>query len=192
LGEYAIAALLLSAIEGGLAGILGAVSLPALSEIIRTSPERLCDAYYKLRAPADLLLLFAGGVLFVAGGAAIETLYDPRYLPAGPILQVIAVSFVAARYNVSYQIYLALGKPEYLAFINFIRCIALFGIVPVAFVYGGAEAAIWAIALHGFAMIPFLLAVNYRFGVLDIRKELLVLVAWPVGLVAGQLLTMAL
>jgi O-antigen/teichoic acid export membrane protein len=191
LGLYAIAALILGAIEGVLGRFLGAVSLPALSEVARNDPARLREIYYKLRVPADLLLLFGGGVLFTAGQLAITLLYDPRYAAAGGMLQILGLSYIAARYNVAYHIYLAVGRPRYLAIINIVRCVALFAVVPLAFAFGGAEAAIWGIALHGLIMVPFLVAFNARLDLNDTRRELMVLAALPAGMGAGYLLRLA-
>jgi O-antigen/teichoic acid export membrane protein len=185
LGLYAIATLILGAVEGALGRLFGAVSLPALSEVARTDPAKLREIYYRLRIPGDLILLFAAGALFVAGQGVIDLLYDPRYAAAGGMLQVLAFSFIAARYNVSYHIYLAVGKPRYLAIINLARCVALFSIVPVLYAFGGTQAAIWGIALHGLAMIPFVYGFNVRLGVNDTRKETLVLAAFPAGIVCG-------
>ena len=185
LGLYAIAALILGAIEGALGRFLGAVSLPALSEIARTDPSRLRGIYYKLRVPGDLVLLFGGGVLFVAGQGVIDLLYDPRYAAAGGMLQVLGLSYVAARYNVAYHVYLAVGKPRYLAIINMVRCAALFAVVPLLFAFGGTQAAIWGIALHGLVMIPFVLGFNARLGLNDFRREFLVLFALPAGIASG-------
>jgi O-antigen/teichoic acid export membrane protein len=189
LGIYAIAATLLISIEAGVAGVLMAVSLPALSEVVRTAPERLRDVYYKLRVPVDLIMLFFGGALAVAGTTLVDILYDDRFAHAGVILQVLAISFFATRFNISYQIYVALGRLRHLVTINFVRCVAMFVAVPLAFSYGGSQGAVWAIALHGFAMIPLVLWINARLGVLDIRREVLVLLAFPAGMLAGRVLT---
>lgn len=61
LGLYAIAMLIIGAIEGGMSKLFSAVSLPAFSEIARSDPSRLREVYYKLRVPSDLLLLFLAG-----------------------------------------------------------------------------------------------------------------------------------
>jgi O-antigen/teichoic acid export membrane protein len=185
LGLYSIAALLLIAIQTALARVFTAVSLPALSEIARTDAPRLREIYYRLRIPGDLVLLFSGGVLFAAGQLVVDALYDPRYAAAGAMLQVLALSMVAARYDVSYHIYLAVGKPRYLAIINVVRCIALFAIVPPVYIAWGTDAAIWGIALNGLAQIPFIVAFNSRLGLHDTRRELLVLVALPLGMACG-------
>lgn len=185
LGLYAIAMLILGAIEGALGKLLSAVSLPALSEIARTDPDRLREIYYKLRVPGDLILLFAGGVLFAAGQVVIDLLYDPRYAAAGGMLQILALSYFAARYNVAYHVYLAVGKPRYLAIINIVRCVALFSVVPLLFAVAGTTAAIWGIALHGLAMVPVLVWFNARLGINNFKWETFVIVAMPFGMTCG-------
>lgn len=186
LGLYAIAVLILGAIEGALGRLFTAVSLPALSEVARTDPARLREIYYRLRLPGDLLLLFGGGMLFALGQQVIDLLYDPRYAGAGPMLQVLALSYVAARYNVAYHVYLAVGRPGYLTVINLARCIAVFALVPPLYAWGGLEAALWGIALHGLAMAPFVHGFNARLGLHDTRREVLVLAALPAGIGAGR------
>lgn len=185
LGFYAIAALLVAAVEGAAGRVFGAVALPALSEIFREDPARLRAVYYRLRIPSDLTLLFFSGLLFATGQLVIDGLYDPRYSPAGSLLQVLALSLIAARYSVAYQIYLAVGQPRYMAIIQIARCVTLFVLVPLLYYKSGFDAAIWGIALHGLVMVPFVHGFNIRLGVNDTRCELLVLLALPIGYLIG-------
>lgn len=186
LGMYAIATLILGTIEGALGRFFGAVSLPALSEIARTDPARLREIYYRLRVPGDLILLFSAGALYVAGQGVIDLLYDPRYAAAGGMLQVLAFSYFSARYNVAYHVYLAVGKPRYLAAINMVRCVSLLAVIPVSYAFGGTQAVVWGISLHGLAMIPLLIGFNVRLGLNDTRREFAVLAALPVGFACGH------
>jgi len=190
LGLYAIAALILGALEGALARLLTAVALPALSEIARNDPSRLREVYYQLRLPGDIGLLFIAGFLFATGQLVIDVLYDPRYSAAGGMLRILALSLIALRYAHAYQIYIAVGKPSYLAFINVARCAALFISVPVLNHFYGIEAAIWGIALHGLAMLPFVYGFNAKLGINDLRRELIVLPVLPVGYACGALLNL--
>lgn len=186
LGIYSIAALIVGAIEGALGRLLTAIALPALSEIARNDPSRLREIYYRLRIPGDLALLFMAGLLYATGQLLIDALYDPRYSAAGGMLQVLALSFIAIRYAAAYHIYLALGIPRYLAIINVVRCVSLFALVPYLYHVAGAQAAIWGIALHGLAMVPFVVGFNVRLGLNDLRREFLVLIALPAGYLCGS------
>lgn len=192
LGTYAIAVLILGALEGVVGGLVGAVALPAWSEIARNDRPRLREVYYKLRLPADLALLFIGGALFAGGQVAIDLLYDERYASAGQMLEILGLSVIATRFSITYHIYVAVGRPKYLSIVNLARCLALFCIVPAAYSLGGTFAAVWGIALHGIAMIPFAWWLLGRLDLLDLRRELLVFVAMPVGFGFGYLVRLVL
>jgi O-antigen/teichoic acid export membrane protein len=185
LGVYAIAVLIIGAIEGAIGRLFSAVSLPALSEVARNDPSRLREIYYRFRVPGDLVLLFVAGLLYETGPLVIDALYDPRYAAAGEMLAILALSLIAARYGIAWQIYLAVGIPRYMAIINMVRCASLFALVPSLYNLGGTHAAIWGIALHGLAMVPFVHAFNARLGLNDWPRELIVLVALPLGLLCG-------
>jgi O-antigen/teichoic acid export membrane protein len=190
LGLYAIAASIAGTIETGLGRLFMAVSLPALSEVARNEPSRLREVYYKLRVPGDLLLLFLAGLLLAAGQRVIDLLYDPRYAAAGGILQVLALSLFAARYLVAQQLYVAVGIPRYQTVINVVRFISLYSLVPGLYYLGGAQAAIWGIALHALPTVPFVYRFNATLGLNDARRELMVLVALPVGFLCGSALNL--
>ncbi len=192
LGLYAIAILIASSIEGLLSRLFATVSLPALSEVARNNPAGLREVYYKLRIPGDLLLLFLCGLLFAAGHLAINLLYDPRYADAGSMLQILALSLFTARFGVAHQMYLAVGRPRYLAIINTVRFLSLFTIVPVLYHVAGLQAAIWGIALHGLATLPLIFYFNAKLELNDFRRELMVLVALPIGLLCGGILNVQL
>ncbi len=192
LGSYAIAVMMIGAIEGLLTRLFTTISLPALSEVARSDRSGLREAYYKLRIPGDLLLLFAAGGLYEAGHIVIDTLYDPRYAQAGAFLQILALSLIVVRYGVAHQLYLAIGMPRYLSAINVLRFIALFTIVPLLYYFGGLNAAIWGIALHGLATVPFVYYFNGKLGLNDARRELWVLAAFPAGLACGAVVNLLL
>ncbi len=192
LGLYAIAVLIVASIEGLLGRLFATVSLPALSEVARTGPAGLRKAYYRMRTPGDLLLLFLCGLLFAAGDLVIDLLYDPRYSTAGDMLKILSLSLFTVRFGVAHQIYLAMGIPRFLAIINTVRFITLFSLVPLLHYHAGLQAAIWGIALHALATLPFIFYFNAKLGLNDFRRELQVLVALPVGILCGGLLTMLL
>jgi O-antigen/teichoic acid export membrane protein len=188
LGLYAIAVLLIGALESGMHNLFITVSLPALSEIARNDPARMREVYGKMRLPADIALLFLSGLLFAAGQLVIDVLYDSRYAEAGGMLQILALSLFMTRYTLAQQVYLAVGMPRYQAIINVARMVALYGLVAPLLYYGGVQAALWAIALHGLATLPFIYRFNARLGLNDWRLELRVLGALPVGYLCGALL----
>lgn len=190
MGLYAIAALVIGAIESGVSRLFVTVSLPALSEIARSNPARLRQIYNEMRVPGDLLLLFLSGLLFAAGQMVVDALYDPRYATAGGMLQILGLSLFTARYGVAQQLYLAVGAPRYLAAINAVRIVSLYGLVPLLFHFAGMQGALWGIALHGLATLPLIYRFNARIGVVHLRHELTVLIALPVGYLCGASLSL--
>lgn len=191
LGLFAIAALFVATVEGVIGRLMVSVTLPALSEIARENPGRLRDAHYRLRLPCDVAMLFAAGVLSQTGQMIVDLLYDSRYSGAGPMLQVLALALFASRYEVTHQIYLALGRTEYLALLNAVRAAALFALVPTLYLCAGLDAAVWGIALHRVATLPVIFALNARLGLNNFLRELQLLLPFPAGVTAGYLLSIA-
>ena len=192
LGFYVIASLIVGAIIGILEKLFYNVSLPALSEIVRNEPARLNNIYNKLCIPGDLLLLFLTGFLFEAGHWLIALLYDQRYAAAGGMLEVLALSLFAARYEIARQAYNALGMPRYGAVMSVVRFISMCVLVPLLYYVGGTQGAIWGIALHPLAAVPIVYYFNAKLGLLNLRHESLVLVALPIGFLAGSALDLLL
>lgn len=145
LAIYAIAALIARSVENALGKLFLTVLLPAFSEINRSNPSRLREAYYKLKLPADLVLLFLAGLMFSTGQLVIDLLYDPRYSKAGHFLEVLSLSLFATRYSLAHQIYLSVGITKYLAAINVVRSLSLYVLVPGLFHFFGLMGAIWVL-----------------------------------------------
>lgn len=186
LGIYAVAALIARSVENALQKVFRNVLLPAFSEINRADPKMLRDAYYKLRVPADLLLLFLAGFIFATGQLLIDILYDPRYSRAGGVLEVLCLSLFVTRYGLAHQIYLSVGTTKYLAVINVVRSVSMYVVTPVLFSFFGFAGAIWGIALHALPTVPLVYFFNHKLGLIDIRRELLVLPALLIGYLCGS------
>jgi O-antigen/teichoic acid export membrane protein len=187
LGLYAIAALIVGTVEGALNKLYMSVSLPALAETARDNPANLRQVHYRLRVPADLALLFISGALCGGGRWIVHLLYDARYAEAGVILQILSLSLIAVRYGITSSIFLAQGEPRYLALFNTVRFVSLYTLVPLLYHLGGLHAAVWGIALHNFVVIPFMLYFAAQRGLVDVRNELKVLVAFPAGFLCTAL-----
>jgi O-antigen/teichoic acid export membrane protein len=190
LGQYAIAFLIVAAMQQVSAAIIGNVALPALSETCRSHPQRLKATFYRLRTPIDIAILALVGFFVAAGPWIIDLLYDERYRLAGPLIQILAISLFAVRYDVATQCYLALGKSGLITPIVAVRLPLLFVLTPIAFHYGGLLAATWVIALVPFASIPVHLVLMHRNGILDVRREIVVLPSLAAGFVGGSVLRM--
>jgi O-antigen/teichoic acid export membrane protein len=187
LGMYAIAFLIISAIQQTFSRVINRVGLPALSEVARDRPEALKDVYYKLRAPVDLATLFAMGLLLACGHQLIDVLYDDRYLPAGHMLEILSIALFEVRYNIVGQCLIALGKPRSLAPMIVMRLVALYGLMPVAYVWYGLDGAIWVAGGSAFAGLPLIFYLKVKYGWFDWVKEVRVLPALIAGYAMGYL-----
>jgi O-antigen/teichoic acid export membrane protein len=190
LGYYSIAVNLATVIEGAADRLFGSVSLATLSEVARREPERVPTLYFRMRWPADAAFVGTAGFLFAAGEWIVGLLYDARYAPAGPMLQILSFGLLFARYRLAQKAYVSLGRPDYEAITNVVRVISLFVLVPGLFYTFGIHGAILGIALH---MIPAVLLVfwfNRRYRLNNIRLELTILCVWPLGWLSGIALVM--
>lgn len=184
LGLYAIAYLLLNALQQGLARVLGASAMPAFSEVVRESPQRLAEVLYKVRRPLDLLCAGVAGLVFVTGEQIVHALYDDRYLESGPMLAVLSLTLLASRVDVFDQCLLALGKPRQLTLLNGIRLTALYASLFVGFELAGMKGALLGIVASAFVNIAVVLTLQAREGLLRWRRELLFI---PAFLACGAL-----
>jgi O-antigen/teichoic acid export membrane protein len=186
LGVYSIAVMMLGAIQLGVQRLVGAVALPAFGEATRTGePERLRNLYYRFRLALDLVLLFACGFLLLVSPLIVDWLYDARYAGAGRMLAILSLSLFSLRFILAQQAWLALGLTKYLALDNIIRFVSLWALLPLLLFLGGADYAIWGVALHSLPTLFLVVRVNKRLGLLDIRRELAVLPMLGVGVVVG-------
>jgi O-antigen/teichoic acid export membrane protein len=187
LGPYSIAFFLASSLQLLMSKFHAVAAFPALSEVVRNAPERLKQTFYKIRLRVDPLMLFSAGCLFVLGSPIIDMLYDERYQNAGPILEVLSLALIAARYELADQCYLALGHPKWLTLQNTIRTVALYSAVPLAYSMYQLPGAVWAVVLSMFSVVPLSIYLEFRLGILDIKKELVVLPFFVLGWLCGKL-----
>jgi len=187
LGLYSIAFLIVNTAKTVFQKLMAFVIYPALSETARLQPQLLPEQYYRFRLPIDLVCLFSLGFLTIAAQELIQTLYDDRYKVAGDHLAVLSWTLFAARFGVSAQFYLAIGKPKLLTALTIAGVIFLYISVPLAFYYYGFWGALWAIAINPSLIIPLIFYFNYKNGILNLRKELLLHIGLPIGIGAGLL-----
>ena len=185
LGQLAIAGTLVGAVQGVFMKLYGTVLMPVLSETVRGDRDRLKEVFYRVRMPTDLTLLFCAGFFAATGQLVVDFLYDRRYAEAGWMLQILAVSLVWVRLDATRQLYLALGKPKYAAFLNFTRFVTVFTALLVGVHLGGIRGAIWGFALHQIVIALMSYRFNAMLRINNFSRDLGVLVALPLGFGAG-------
>jgi O-antigen/teichoic acid export membrane protein len=192
LGLYVLAYSLVAILEGAGGRLFTSVASPTLSKVTRERPEMLRSVYYKFRLPFDMFFVGGAGLLYGSGEAIIDVLYDDRYSGAAIILQILSCGLLVSRFTVFSLVYIALDEVRYLSFLNIVKAICLFTIVPVCYWLFGFNGALWAIALHALPTVPMILYLNRRYGLNSLFFEAAILLLWPVGYVLGSLFSHAL
>ncbi|WP_142589514.1 oligosaccharide flippase family protein [Pseudorhizobium halotolerans] len=185
LGLYILSFNLVSMLEGAGSRLFHSVAVPALSQIRRESPEGLAQAYWRLRLPFDVLFVTAAGAIFATGDVLVAVLYDSRYEAAGSMLKILSFSLLFSRFGIFANVYFAMGEPRILTAFNFVRGLSIFLLLPIGYLLFDMDGAVWAVALHGAPSFLLLLFFQVRHRLNNLKLELLVLLAWPLGYVAG-------
>jgi len=185
LGFYTIAANLAGAVDLLVGQIFSRVVMPGFSEVARTDPDRLARAYFKIRARFDPLMLGLSGFLFSAGHIAINIMYDSRYKSAGSILEILALGLIISRYALAQSVYLATNRPKYLVWLNIVRFLSIYILVPIGFYAFGLSGALYAIAFREVVTVPMILYFNSKYNINNWLLEFKILMAWPLGYAFG-------
>ena len=187
-GVFSIAALLLTAITGLVGSLNAHLIFPSLSEALRSSTEQAARVYVRVQQMADLVLGFVAGAAFLAGGWAVQLLYDNRYGNAGWMLQTLSLGLLAVRYQVLEQMMFARSQPAWVTASNALRAVSLALAIPAAYAWSGEQGAVLAVVACQFAGWPVALAFKYRQGLLSWRSEAVWPFALALGLSAGWLI----
>jgi O-antigen/teichoic acid export membrane protein len=189
LGLYSIAGLFVGLIDGILSRVIGDVTFPAFSEIVRQRPADLKRSYYSFHSLIAAAAYFASGALMASGQAIIALLYDQRYQESGWMLQFLAAVLLTVPFRLGTQTFMALGQPKLQSNIVVVRLILLFVLLPLLFHFFGFAGAMCAIVISQFSSVPITILYNVQNGLFDPYKELLYLVWIPVGFGTGKLMT---
>lgn len=189
LGVYGMALALAAMPVFALAKVGSSVVFPVLSRLGRGA-EQTREAV-RVRA-----LLVVGGGAFLssilpAGPLLIEVLYDPRYLAAGWILQLLLVGGwfqVLEAPNTSFL--LARGETRLVACGNAVKLVAIATLLPVGFVLHGFAGGILCVALADALKYLTTAVLVSRRGLpvlmLDLSMSVLVLAACGLGSAAAS------
>ena len=185
LGFYSIASLISSSLEGILSKIMGDVSFPAFSEVVRDRRSDLQRTYYQFLGPIGAVAYFSAGFFMTFGETLIHLLYDRRYEQVGWMLELVSAVLLTTPFRLATQSFLALGMPKLQSHIILIRLVFLFVATPIASHFFGLFAALVAIVLSHFTSIPIVIFYNVKLGLFNLRKESYLLLFVPAGLAAG-------
>ena len=187
MGFYAIALLLITALQSVVLKITGQSVQPALSEVVRDKPHELRKTLYRIRLPLDVVCAVSAGALFVLGELVVKLLYDNRYQPAGWMLSVLALTLAMTQFNVFDQCLIALGRIKLLSALNFVRLFALYALVPLFYLAWGVKGAVVAVPCSALVNTILLLCLQAKLGLLNVKHELRTVPLFAAGLLVGWL-----
>lgn len=188
LGIYSIAFFMANAAREIMKKLAGSVFYPMLSEVFRENPEKIKSVYYRLRLRVDFVTMTAAGFLASTGSVIIAFLYDDRYLESGWMFQVLSISIVFIGFNMAAACLMARGDSKSHAIMMMVTVGALFIGLPVAHNFYGLIGAVVFIALLDMANIPTTLYMMKRAGILNIKREFLMLPMFFVAYFLGNYL----
>ena len=186
-GIYSIASLIYGFVEQVSTKIMTDVSFPVLSEVVRDRPVDLRSSYYRFHLIIASFACFCSGFLMTSGNSLIRLLYDPRYVQAGRMLEILAVAMLTIPFRLATQSFLALGKPQFLSTIIAVRLVVLIVGIVVGFNSWGVTGALWGIVLSHFSYLPIIIFYNVRHQIFNLQAELYPLPMVLVGMLTGRL-----
>jgi O-antigen/teichoic acid export membrane protein len=168
------------------------VSFPAFSEVVRSQITNLKQNYYRFLVVIASAAYFTSGFLMTSGQALINLLYDQRYADAGWMLEVLSATLLTVPFRLAGLSLLALGKPRLQSYALLVRLSLMLVCIPMGFRWYDIEGALAGYLISQFASIPIFIFYNFKYHLLDLRKELYFLVILPVGLLTGKLAALGL
>ena len=189
-GLYVIASLYVSTVDGILSRIMGDVSFPAFSEVVRERPGDLKQTYYKFHGLIAAVAYSSAGLLITFGQPMVNLLYDHRYEYSGSMLAILAFTLFTAPFRLSTQSFLALGVPKLQTNVVLLRLIFLVILTLGGFYFYGLIGSLWGIVLSHFSYIPMIIAYNLKHELFDLRREIYLVAFVPIGLAAGSFLSL--
>jgi len=126
-GTYVIASSLAGAPQVFAFNYSSSIVYPAAAAAWRENSS-IADAYYRCWGRFFYLYAFGGGALIGVADLVVRLLYDPRYLPAGLYLSILAVSTALIMVNRSMEaVQVATGRQRVTIEFNIIRLVWLVG-----------------------------------------------------------------
>lgn len=162
------------------------IGLPKISSANRTGDiAEVSRIYYKVRLPLDMYSLAASGFLFAAGLVLVDLLYDDRYAKAGEVLSIISIAVAMDRFSMFSSFLLAIDRPKLETLRKVIVSVVLVFGLPISHSLAGEQGVAYFLAAYLFIELPLIIYIKKSYNLLNIGKELAVLVFWPLGYVLG-------
>lgn len=172
LGVYSIAWMMAHMVVQANKRLSRQVAFPALSGIFRDQPHRMREIYYRTRRSLDWLFMPAIGFGIGCGMLAIAILYDPRYLEAGWMLQILLLwPAMRCMLEPAEACLVAMGHPRYALIQNLVRFGWVVMTIPGGWYLLGLEGVVCAVATSELPVVFVIWHGMRKYGVLDLQRE---------------------
>ncbi|MGB5812167.1 MAG: lipopolysaccharide biosynthesis protein [Polyangiales bacterium] len=147
LGVYNIALNLAMLPSAVLSHVASSVVFPVYSRFHHDGPG-MQSVYQSVRLPLLIIGGWATAGIVAGGPTIIDILYDPRYVEAGWMLQILVAGpwFGVAMESSNGSALLAHGHTRWLAFVSFAKLIGMAGLIPLGWYLGGFTGAMLGLA----------------------------------------------
>lgn len=147
LGLFSIAVLIADTPKQVINQLSQRVVFGAMAQVHRDRPHAVQRNFYRARVGLDSLLMGVG-ILVFSGPQIVTFLFDPRYEPAGWMLQLVAVRttfFCLSR--PTFALATAMGKPQAMMWKHVVTLPMIVIGMPIGFEMGGIVGALFVVAL---------------------------------------------
>jgi len=171
MGLYAVAALIFQAMDT-IFKKMNISLFTAVSEVIRDTPEKISEIYYKIRFFRDLVISLPACLIITNGDLIVKLIYDSRYHASGNFLQLMSIAHLVECFLFKSQVVMAMGNSKLQFKIAAMRLIGLCIMVPIGYYIAGPTGIILSIAGRRLIGSWELFRIFSRSGYLRWSKEL--------------------
>ncbi|MEB3231451.1 MAG: oligosaccharide flippase family protein [Leptolyngbyaceae bacterium] len=164
LGIYSIASMLAGVIEQVLNRVTNKVLFPIYSKLNHLAPEKLRPRVKKVRLAMMGILLPPLWIMAVFGTDLIALMFDPRYLGAGWILQVLAAGIIILVISDIGPFYMAYGNSFLMMKLQAVQSFFLVASMIIGGMFWGANGVIIGISVRHLLFYPVQTSVYRRYS----------------------------
>ncbi len=158
--------------------LTGKVFFPAYAEVYRGNPRNLFSVLFKARLIITLPSWCLSVFFVFFGYQLMEFLYDERYHGSGVMLELLAAGSLVGSVWGSYTgVLLAMGKVATMTLLTAIQIVCQIGGIVIGYHYWGGMGIVMGIAAANWIMYIVQAVVMYRNGLLQLKLDLIFLVA---------------
>lgn len=186
-GVYFLARQIFGIIPGLVMKVHQAMGLQIFSELLgKSDNSQLRIRYYHYRIPIDLTTCFLAGIMFAVAPALIDLMYDPRYLLAGEVLQVLVFGLPIIGLGLIRSAFAAQKRFHIMALAGLIQALSIWtGLIVAIIVFEDQAIAFLVVALHRLPEIAFLIVLAHREKWVEFWYEIRFFPVTIIGAVVG-------